>query len=180
PGQYVVHESERHIPRQLSQMPGCVQGSGSREGTGGHGSGALAGQRDPRSRKSWSVSLLLPGSRSPSGITGRSPSPVTGHAPNRLDERPNPFDFPALGPGPKHSPPAGNGSPPSPLSPDSRALPRQGPGRRRPAALRARGTRRTRSVTRRPTSNDTRTLRENHRADQPPNPADGSRSTSCI
>nr|WP_230989840.1 transposase [Streptomyces luteolifulvus] len=74
----------------------------------------------------------------------------------------------------KPSPPAGSGSPPSRPSPDGRAPPRRGLGRRKPAALRARGARRTRGVTRRPTSNGPRTLRANCRAGQPPNPADGS------
>ncbi len=48
----------------------------------------------------------------------------------------------------------------------------------RPTTLRARGTRRSRSDTRRPTPNGPRTIRANRRAGQPPNPADESRRTS--
>jgi hypothetical protein len=55
--------------------------------------------------------------------------------------------------GPPRSPPAGSGSLPFRPSPDSRTPPRRVKGRRRPAALRARGTRRTRSVTRWPAPN---------------------------
>ncbi|MGW0391439.1 transposase [Streptomyces sp. NPDC003042] len=45
----------------------------------------------------------------------------------------------------------------------------------RTSTTRARGTRRSRGVTRRPTPNDTGTFRANRRTNQRPNPADGSR-----
>ncbi|MEV0495874.1 transposase [Streptomyces atratus] len=61
------------------------------------------------------------------------------------------------GPGRRRSQPAGAGSPTSQLSPDGPTPPRRVPGRRGPTAPRARGTRRTRGVTRRPALHRQRT-----------------------